>query len=380
MDVLVQDMDVSFLMPWWTSRRKHSHHVQPSIGIWHVHGHKTECFSWCGLGGEIMETLWSSLNIISPSARGMATPHQQELLDFQMNDSNFLKMVWMSLVLKKKIKSTQKSLATVTEAFDNLNTQAPEHLWQLWSEQESKALTDWLVDSWAMDIFDVQLERAPTVNPIEMDLISQQDEEPQGSATWIAKALKVEELQIALEIDSQQMNAMTTKVQQLSIAWHQDQLHSQLEGLVALMGWFLENDWEDELLPDYPGTTPGEGDGVDEIENLFGQANDCLHEAVIFWRDVRHAWGWIASTDATLQHYARIYCQCCRQMVALDASMDILDQYSIAEPNARGHQDDTLAWFWTMDLPCDTDKNDWMSECKLSLPCWAVSRTKGQSP
>ncbi|KAL4065053.1 hypothetical protein J3A83DRAFT_4375548 [Scleroderma citrinum] len=200
---------------------------------------------------------------------GMATPHQQELLDFQMNDSNFLKMVWMSLVLKKKIKSTQKSLATVTEAFDNLNTQAPEHLWQLWSEQESKALTDWLVDSWAMDIFDVQLERAPTVNPIEMDLISQQDEEPQGSATWIAKALKVEELQIALEIDSQQMNAMTTKVQQLSIAWHQDQLHSQLEGLVALMGWFLENDWEDELLPDCPGTTPGEGDGVDEIENLI---------------------------------------------------------------------------------------------------------------
>jgi len=42
-----------------------------------------------------METLWSSLNIISPSARGMATPHRQELLDFQMNDNNFLKMVWM---------------------------------------------------------------------------------------------------------------------------------------------------------------------------------------------------------------------------------------------------------------------------------------------
>ena len=69
--------------------------ILPGIGIWHVHGHKSECFPQYapnfipGAGrvdGEIMETLWSSLNIISPSARGMATPHQQESLDFQMSD------------------------------------------------------------------------------------------------------------------------------------------------------------------------------------------------------------------------------------------------------------------------------------------------------
>ena len=42
-----------------------------------------------------METLWSSLNIVSPSTRGMVTSHWQEMLDFQMNDSNFLKMVRM---------------------------------------------------------------------------------------------------------------------------------------------------------------------------------------------------------------------------------------------------------------------------------------------
>ena len=50
--------------------------IQPGIGIWHVHGHKLECFVRYspnfipGVGnmdGEIMETLWSSLNIISPS-------------------------------------------------------------------------------------------------------------------------------------------------------------------------------------------------------------------------------------------------------------------------------------------------------------------------
>ena len=78
--------------------------IQLGIGLWHIHGHQAECFARYvpnfirGAGqvdGKVMETLWSSLNIISPSAHGMATPHQQELLDFQMNDSNFLKMVKM---------------------------------------------------------------------------------------------------------------------------------------------------------------------------------------------------------------------------------------------------------------------------------------------
>ncbi|KIN95757.1 hypothetical protein M404DRAFT_165012, partial [Pisolithus tinctorius Marx 270] len=76
--------------------------IIPGIGIWHVHGHKKECYAryaplfikgagW--VDGEIIETLWSVLNVASTSARGMTSPHRQELLDFQMNDSNFMKMI-----------------------------------------------------------------------------------------------------------------------------------------------------------------------------------------------------------------------------------------------------------------------------------------------
>ncbi|KIM61909.1 hypothetical protein SCLCIDRAFT_120619, partial [Scleroderma citrinum Foug A] len=142
--------------------------ILPGIRIWHVHGHKLECFPRYALNfipgagrvdGEILETLWSSLNIISPSARGMATPHQQESLDFQMSDSNFLKMVWMSLVLSRKLKSAQRSLREVTEAFDKLNNQVPESLRMLWLEQQTKALNVQLMDPCAMDIYDVQLEK-----------------------------------------------------------------------------------------------------------------------------------------------------------------------------------------------------------------------------
>jgi Kyakuja-Dileera-Zisupton transposase len=76
--------------------------IIPGIGLWHVHGHQDKCFvryasnfilGAARIDGEIMETLWAPLNVISPSARGMSTPHRQECLDFQMNDCNFMKMI-----------------------------------------------------------------------------------------------------------------------------------------------------------------------------------------------------------------------------------------------------------------------------------------------
>ncbi|KIM58326.1 hypothetical protein SCLCIDRAFT_28113 [Scleroderma citrinum Foug A] len=125
----------------------------------------------------------------------------------------------------------------------------------------------------------------------------------------------------------------------------------------------------------------GVGGLVDqELQLRQGQANDTLHElwlaladkAVIFQKDVRHAtnynrntraWAKIATTEAIVQRHARIYCRCRMQMLALGAGPDILGQYqqlqdidlrvstAIADPNARGHRDDTLGWFWTMDVP-----------------------------
>ncbi|KIM50145.1 hypothetical protein SCLCIDRAFT_146238, partial [Scleroderma citrinum Foug A] len=47
-----------------------------------------------------------------------------------------------------------------------------------------------------------------------------------------------------------------------------------------------------------------------------------------------------------------------QELHASDLSMTT----AISDPNARGHRDDRLAWLWTMDVPHDTDRNDWMSE------------------
>ncbi|KAF8422997.1 hypothetical protein L210DRAFT_3422947 [Boletus edulis BED1] len=57
----------------------------------------------------------------------MSTPHRQELLDFQMNDSNFMKMIWMSQSLAKKLHKANRSAMTAVMAFTDLDfTVSPE--------------------------------------------------------------------------------------------------------------------------------------------------------------------------------------------------------------------------------------------------------------
>jgi Kyakuja-Dileera-Zisupton transposase len=75
-----------------------------AVGKFHLGGHVKGCFSLHSLNfvfgagqqdGEIMETLWSSLNKVSGSIRAMTKAHRQEVLDAHMRDSNWKKLVGM---------------------------------------------------------------------------------------------------------------------------------------------------------------------------------------------------------------------------------------------------------------------------------------------
>ncbi|KAL4066772.1 hypothetical protein J3A83DRAFT_4098041 [Scleroderma citrinum] len=75
-----------------------------------------------------------------------------------------------------------------------------------------------------------------------------------------------------------------------------------------------------------------------------------------------------------VRRHAAVYQRCYSQMIALGTDSSILDQYRdlehrdlwvttmVANPNAHGHHNEHLAWFWAMDTPKDTNTNDWMSE------------------
>lgn len=73
----------------------------PGIGLFHVHGHQASCLVRYaptfikGAGqvdGEIIETLWSTLNDSAKSTRTATLAHRTEILDDHMNDSNWKKL------------------------------------------------------------------------------------------------------------------------------------------------------------------------------------------------------------------------------------------------------------------------------------------------
>ncbi|KAG2049430.1 hypothetical protein BDR06DRAFT_984372 [Suillus hirtellus] len=122
--------------------------IIPGIGLWHVHGHQDKCYvryastfitGATRIDGEIMEMLWAPLNIISPAVRGMSTPHRQECLDYQMNDSNFMKMICMSSFLCQKYKEAMKGVAESASAFDKLNETTDPIMIATWEEQDRYA-------------------------------------------------------------------------------------------------------------------------------------------------------------------------------------------------------------------------------------------------
>ncbi|VDB96059.1 unnamed protein product [Peniophora sp. CBMAI 1063] len=79
----------------------HLQHLLLGVGVWHIYGHILECFSRfsplyayrCGVvDGEIVETLWSVLNEILGSCRGMSLAHREEVINFKVRDMNWKKI------------------------------------------------------------------------------------------------------------------------------------------------------------------------------------------------------------------------------------------------------------------------------------------------
>ena len=106
-----------------------------------------------------METLWARLNLISPAARGMSSPHRKECLDYQMNDSNFCKMIRMKRTLCRKYKLARNGILESGKAFDRLDEAAPSHLKTEWLARERIAQSSRLNDPSAMDEYEINIKK-----------------------------------------------------------------------------------------------------------------------------------------------------------------------------------------------------------------------------
>ena len=170
-------------------------HVDAAIGLFHVHAHKDDCFfrfastfiPGAGIvAGEILESLWSTLNSISPSARTATLAHRADILDDHATDSNHKKMLGIVSSLCTNYKKAMDMSAHAQEYYDNLTNQAGPIAVGKWEADILEAESGRDVNRPAMDIYSAQIER-PTV-PIS----SSADPTSPALDRWMAFALTVE--------------------------------------------------------------------------------------------------------------------------------------------------------------------------------------------
>ncbi|KAI6142713.1 hypothetical protein BKA82DRAFT_4017955 [Pisolithus tinctorius] len=394
--------------------------IMPGIGMWHVHGHKQECYAryaplfMQGAGwvdGEIIETLWSLLNIASTSARGMSSPHRQELLDFQISDCNFMKMIRMVDSLIRKLTTARVAADMAKRAFKTLDEAVSTTQRDTWTYQEQVAFRDRMVDPSAMDIFEVQMRKVHTVELEFLNNITSSGAQ-RGMGSWLARGLRLEEVAITLRIDYRNVGVHAPELKRLVIARRTERLLSEQSSFIADAAIYIDlqqdagdaedpNDGSDETLtadttdlggiatlplPSNVGMAAFHSCNSGRLRDMelrlrIGQANDVLNglrlalvdKAVVFRNVVRHAksysmktraWDAIHTINRVVRKQAAIYKQCRKAMVALGQleTSDLTVSTAAITQNAHAHRVSHLPWFWSVDVPMDTKSITWMSE------------------
>jgi hypothetical protein len=131
-----------------------------------------------------------------------------------------------------------------------------------------------------------------------------------------------------------------------------------------------------------------------EMSLREGQANDALHnlrihlcnKAILFRTTVRQAksqalktraWSQVTSVQQAVSLHASIYTKTRKQMIQLEPGPDQLQKYkpllreqlkistAIGDPNARGQRNESLAWFWSVEVDMEGPENSWNEECEF---------------
>ncbi|KAI6146621.1 hypothetical protein EDD17DRAFT_1514717 [Pisolithus thermaeus] len=209
---------------------------------------------------------------IAPSLKIMAGIRMwHELLDFQMNDSNFMKMIHMSMFgmdgnhrladafafssLSWKLKVAWVVVSLAQEAFERLNDTVPSSQQENWWREEEAALQDHFCDPSVMDIFEIQLMKvpnhgsAPTVHGVELHLLqtSTSNSMHHGATSWLTCGLVIEEVEISLDISWKAIGPNPSDLKWLVIAHHEDRVAAEWTTFIVDGRIYL---WMDTTLDD----------------------------------------------------------------------------------------------------------------------------------
>lgn len=142
--------------------------VDSGIGLFHVHAHKDECLfrfatsfiPGCGItAGEILESLWSGLNGISPVVRTATLAHRAEVLDDHACDSNHKKALGLVHYLCRRHTEAIAASAAADTYFAQLTATAG-IITEEWTQAIEEAEAERLTNVKVMDLYRTKLSQS----------------------------------------------------------------------------------------------------------------------------------------------------------------------------------------------------------------------------
>ncbi|KAF8958979.1 hypothetical protein BDZ97DRAFT_1667832 [Flammula alnicola] len=136
--------------------------VDRAIDHFHVHAHKDECyFRYAttfipGAGivkGQILESNWSILNKISPTARTATLAHRTEMLDDHACDSNHKKTLAMTATLCSRSLDAKAMVAQTDKYYAELSATVDSQMMNTWENEVLGVEAMRLANVKAMDIY-----------------------------------------------------------------------------------------------------------------------------------------------------------------------------------------------------------------------------------
>jgi len=173
--------------------------IDTAIGLFHVHAHQESCFfryttSFIpGSGvvaGEILESLWSTLNSVSPTVRTATLAHRAEILNDHVFDSNEKKTLQMADVLCRRYEEAASMVTKTNQYFERLSGTVDVLIQHHWEAKVTAAESTRLTDLTVMDIYAAQIDQHTVIDQ-ELDT----DSHGSAAESWIASALLIEEMQ-----------------------------------------------------------------------------------------------------------------------------------------------------------------------------------------
>ncbi|KAF9521376.1 hypothetical protein CPB83DRAFT_778848, partial [Crepidotus variabilis] len=264
-----------------------------AIGLFHVHAHQESCLyqyatSYVpGAGvvdGEILETLWALLNLISRSGRTASLAHRTELLDDHMGDSNHKKLVHIvQTTIKKYVRAQEGILVSQTYLSDMTDIVVEQELpLNEWTTEIEEAESKRQQDVETMNCMMPKIAKAASLKEVQASLLWKDFHnveiagDDDGATDWLVDGIQIEGTQIELQQHVRRLGFKPTKEKKVALEQRRKRLLNRIKNFHSTSSRFLtvqlvqehsqravivseqDGNISDQELPDAPAPVPSD--------------------------------------------------------------------------------------------------------------------------